>query len=98
MRNVEVKAWVRDLDKVKALARRLCGDKSGVKLRQCDTFFRANHGRLKLRVLEGDHQHNRRAQLIAYERADTTGPKLSQFTTMDVADPTTLKVDAKGVP
>lgn len=47
--NVEIKAWLRDLDHVSKRARELSGS-DGTVIRQHDTFFHvSNEGRLKLR-------------------------------------------------
>lgn len=54
-------------------------------LHQKDTFYRAAFGRLKLREF-GDG----RAELIAYEREDGTGPTRSSFVRVPCADPTSL--------
>ena len=54
-------------------------------LHQRDTFYQAAFGRLKLREF-GDG----RAELIAYEREDGTGPTRSSFVRAPCADPTSL--------
>jgi adenylate cyclase class IV len=72
-RNVEIKARVSDLaaleKRVRALATR-----GPEHLVQTDTFFHAPHGRLKLREFADGS-----AELIAYERSDQAGPKLSSY-------------------
>lgn len=50
-RNIEIKARVKDLEKIKNLAKSLSGS-SGVLIEQEDTFFNAPNGRLKLRELK----------------------------------------------
>ena len=46
----------------------------GVEIKQSDTFFTTNQGRLKLRHLIGTD-----AQLVYYDRSDKEGPKLSDY-------------------
>lgn len=75
-RNIEIKAYVKDLANVKKIAAELSGDKSGGKLLvQRDTFFNVSQGRLKLRILQDDPE----AKLIYYNRNDQGGPKLSDY-------------------
>jgi predicted adenylyl cyclase CyaB len=52
---------------------------------QVDTYFKVQHGRLKLR--EGNIENN----LIFYERNNKTGPKGSHFQLIKITDPTGLK-------
>ncbi|XP_043239963.1 uncharacterized protein LOC122390761 isoform X2 [Amphibalanus amphitrite] len=73
MRNVEIKARVRDLERTRQLAAQLSGS-DGQQLDMRDTFFPAAHGRLKLREQTGAPN-----RLIFYDRPDTTGPKLSDY-------------------
>jgi adenylate cyclase class IV len=54
-------------------------------LHQTDTFYNVSSGRLKLRELE-----NGCAELIAYERPDHTGPKLSSYVCCPCSDPKSL--------
>lgn len=49
--NVEIKARVKDVAKLKEIARSLSGEKAVV-IHQQDTFFHVPEGRLKLRKLE----------------------------------------------
>lgn len=74
-RNVEIKAYVKDLAKVKEIAASLSGDSTGTVLVQRDTFFNVSSGRLKLRILKDDPE----AKLIYYNRNDQGGPKLSDY-------------------
>jgi predicted adenylyl cyclase CyaB len=81
--NVEIKARVHDSAKLSARAAELSNVPVAV-IRQLDTFFRTDRGRLKLRELQSGM-----AQLIYYERTDQDGPKLSDyriFETRNVAD------------
>jgi predicted adenylyl cyclase CyaB len=84
-RNVEIKARLDD----PAATRRLVESAAGrlpETLAQTDTFFRVDHGRLKLRELSGAT-----AELIYYERADLTGPKESRFERTAVPDAPALR-------
>ena len=73
-RNVEIKAKVDDLAAVRAEAQRLA-DEGFVILKQEDTFFQCERGRLKLRRLEESAE----AELIYYERPDAAGPRESRY-------------------
>ncbi len=84
-RNVEIKARVKDLAAVRAVAERLAGAPATL-LQQEDTFFHVPSGRLKLRVL-GPNE----AQLIYYDRPDQSGPKTSHYSVASVADAAALK-------
>ena len=83
--NIEIKARVRDIDAVRAIAEKLSGLPCTV-LSQEDTFFHSPQGRLKLRVLAPD-----RGQLIYYERADAAAPKRSEYFVSPTDDPAALK-------
>jgi len=83
--NVEIKARVRDIAAVRAIAEKL-SDQPCTVLLQEDTFFLTPQGRLKLRVLAPD-----RGQLIYYERADAAGPKRSEYFVSPTDDPASLK-------
>jgi adenylate cyclase class IV len=85
-RNVEVKARLDGgiealLPRARALA-----DGPETSIEQDDTFFACAHGRLKLRDF-GDGS----GELIHYERADTAGPKLSDYVRAPSADPAALR-------
>jgi predicted adenylyl cyclase CyaB len=83
--NIEIKARVKDIEAVRAIAQRL-SDRPCTVLLQEDTFFHSPQGRLKLRVL-APYQ----GQLIYYERADAAGPKRSEYFVSPTADPAPLK-------
>jgi adenylate cyclase class 2 len=53
---------------------------------QRDTYFRARHGRLKLREEEGAEAH-----LIAYERPDRRGQRESRYRLVTVEKPAEIK-------
>jgi predicted adenylyl cyclase CyaB len=71
--NVEIKARVSNPVRRQTLAAALSHD-PGTLLQQEDTFFHTPQGRLKLRTLTPTH-----GEIIYYERADATGPKLSRY-------------------
>jgi adenylate cyclase class IV len=83
--NVEVKARAGDLKDLRAKALAAGASEAGV-FRQEDTFFRCASGRLKLRAVEGAG-----AELIAYDRPDEPGPRLSRYEVVPVADPVRMK-------
>jgi predicted adenylyl cyclase CyaB len=84
MRNVEIKARVRDRRHVRAYMRTE-GLRHEVQY-QRDVFFRSAHGRLKLRCFDNDT-----GVLVAYDREDQTGPKVSDYTLAPVKDAARLK-------
>jgi homotetrameric cytidine deaminase len=84
-RNVEVKA--RDADPGRTLQRAVAlGASDEGLLRQRDTYFRAAHGRLKLREQEPGG-----AQLIAYVRPDGETPRTSAYRLAPVADAAAMR-------
>src|SRR6266436_3870540 len=90
MRNLEAKFRLRDL----ALARRRAeaiGFELRVLLIQRDTFFRVEHGKLKLREEPGG------AALIHYRRDRLAGLDLSDYQIVQVAHPEAMRADALGV-
>ena len=84
-RNIEIKARLASIaaiePKVAALA-----DAGPTVITQDDSFFHCANGRLKLRVFADDT-----GELIAYERSDTQGPKLSDYVRSPVAEPDSLR-------
>lgn len=84
-RNVEIKLRITDLAAVERRAAALA-DHGPEPIFQDDTFFGARHGRLKLREFADG-----RGELIAYDRADASGPKLSDYSIAPVADPAALR-------
>jgi len=84
-RNVEVKARI---DSVMALEPRVAAmaDSGPTLVAQDDTFFHCPHGRLKLRMFADG-----RGELIAYERGDARGPKLSDYVRVPTAEPDALR-------
>jgi adenylate cyclase class IV len=84
-RNVEVKARIASVEALLPRARALA-DGEPTLIRQDDTFFACANGRLKLRDF-GDG----RGELIHYQRADGTGPKLSDYVRAPTTDPAALR-------
>jgi len=85
VRNIEIKAWYPD----DAKARQVCAEISAACLgtvRQVDTYFRVQKGRLKLR-----EQDPGTVELIAYVRPDQEEPKCSEFILIAVDSPATVK-------
>jgi predicted adenylyl cyclase CyaB len=79
--NIEFKAELADPESAHATARNLSGTGPEI-LQQMDVFFPCPHGRLKLRIFDDNH-----GELIFYERADTPGPRRSNYQIARTADP-----------
>lgn len=87
-RNIEIKAHLRDADNIKSKVLNITGlgDIRIIgKIIQYDKFYRANFGRLKLR-----HFEDGTGELIAYDRSNISGPKLSTYTKVRTEIPYTL--------
>ena len=84
-RNVEIKARIADIAALEPAVARLA-DSGPTLIAQDDTFFHCALGRLKLREFADGS-----AELIAYERPDTSGPKVSTYLRSPVADPGSLR-------
>jgi predicted adenylyl cyclase CyaB len=84
-RNVEIKARIEDIGAAAAKAAALA-DQGPIEIRQDDTFFTCERGRLKLRAFSADE-----GQLIFYRRPDQTGPKESFFVISPTASPDSLR-------
>ena len=69
--NVEIKAKCSNQDNIRNILKSKSARFIGID-HQIDTYFKVNHGRLKLR--EGNIENH----LIYYERQDTAGPKKSE--------------------
>jgi len=83
--NIEIKARVRDFADIKSRAEKLSDTPVEI-IPQEDTFFKVQHGRIKLRILAPDQ-----AQLIFYTRPDQEGPKRSDYHISQTSDPENLK-------
>ena len=93
-RNLELKAIDPDPQATLAAALELGAEDHGMR-HQRDTYFHAVVGRLKLREAP-PHP----AELIAYDRAELSGPKVSLYRVVEVADHVALiaaLTDALGV-
>jgi adenylate cyclase len=84
-RNIEIKARLDNPTEFRQLAEAI-SDKAAELLRQEDTFFNIDQGRLKLRLFSP-----RYGQLIYYWRPDTVGPKESAYYISETSDPASLK-------
>ena len=84
-RNVEIKARLTDPEATRRLVA-AAADGPATVLEQADTFFRVASGRLKLRKF-GDGT----AELIHYERPDTTAPAGSRYAKCAVPDAVALR-------
>jgi predicted adenylyl cyclase CyaB len=84
-RNIEIKAHVVDLSAVTARAAAIA-DEGPVEIRQDDTFFACERGRLKLRAFSAEE-----GELIFYRRTDQPGPKQSFYLRTPTASPDSLR-------
>lgn len=90
MRNIEIKARIKDLSRVESTARELCGPVPRERMYQEDTYFNVPEGRLKLREQNGG------SELIYYQRPDGPGPKRCDYEIVTVGEPTALKAVLAG--
>ncbi len=93
-RNVEIKARVPDPERLRGVVADLA-DGPTEQLRQQDTFFVCEEGRLKLRQFSDGS-----GELIYYQRPDATGPSESRFSKTPVDEPITMLTvlgDALGI-
>ncbi|MGM5488921.1 MAG: class IV adenylate cyclase [Nanobdellota archaeon] len=91
--NIEIKAHSSEQDKVRQILKARNADFKGED-HQVDTYFKVNHGRLKLR--EGTIEN----KLIHYAREDQEGPKQSHVTLYESTPGSSLKeilINANGV-
>ncbi len=79
--NIEIKARVADLNRLRVLAEGL-SDAPARLIEQQDTYFNCPNGRLKLRQIKGQT-----AQLIFYRRPDSSASKLSDYTISEIPYP-----------
>lgn len=82
--NLELKARIESAAGAHDCARRLGAAYQGV-LRQRDTYFRVSRGRLKLRECAGST-----AELIWYEREESSPERWSRYERVEIADPAPL--------
>ncbi|XP_003745260.1 uncharacterized protein LOC100906366 [Galendromus occidentalis] len=81
--NVEIKARVTGFAVFHALFKQVFAPEvlEHKILRHCDTYFKCESGRLKLREITMNDEST--AELIFYSRTDSAGPKLSDFVKYD---------------
>ena len=91
MRNVELKAIDPEPERTLAAALALDGVRDEGVLVQRDTYFRVGSGRLKLREEQG-----RPAHLIAYARPDEAEVRISEYSIVEVPDPSTMRAALAG--
>ena len=89
-RNVEIKARITSVEallpKVEAVA-----DQGPFEIRQDDTYFACNTGRLKLRTFGGAPASKGEGELIYYRRADQRSPKESFYLRSPTTAPEVLR-------
>ena len=83
--NIEIKAWAGNFNRQKTIAETLCMH-PGEQIWQEDTFFKISKGRLKLRIFDSGS-----GELIYYMRADSSGPKVSNYEISVINEPESLK-------
>ena len=84
-RNIEIKAHVADLAALRARAAAIASE-GPVEIRQDDTFFACERGRLKLRAFSA-----REGELIFYRRPNQEGPKESFYIRTPTREPDSLR-------
>ncbi|MFP3889282.1 class IV adenylate cyclase [uncultured Ralstonia sp.] len=84
-RNVEIKARVRDVAALVARAAAIA-ESGPQRIDQDDTFFACANGRLKLRQFSPE-----RGELIHYFRANSAGPRVSNYHIVPTAAPDALR-------
>ncbi|XP_072943132.1 uncharacterized protein [Epargyreus clarus] len=89
MRNVEIKAKVHDYDKICSIAKDLSGGTPTL-IKQDDTFYKVNDGRLKMRFYADSA-----ATLVRYSRDDQDGPKLCNYELLEFSKDTTESQKAR---
>lgn len=88
MRNIEIKARLKNISESRKVAAQLSGAQPHAQLRQVDTYFKVPNGRLKLREEQGEGAKN---VLIFYHRPDQAGPKRSDYEMVATDTPAALK-------
>lgn len=84
-RNIEIKARIDDLERLRGRVAAIA-DRGPIEIRQDDTFFACDRGRLKLREFSPAE-----GELIFYQRANESGPKPSFYVISPTADPASLR-------
>jgi predicted adenylyl cyclase CyaB len=83
--NLEIKCAYSSLAKARRIARRIGASSMG-SLRQIDTYYRVNSGRLKLREINGNQ-----FELIYYHRPNARGSRYSDYTIVSLEEPRAAK-------
>jgi predicted adenylyl cyclase CyaB len=83
---VEIKAKIQNLELIRKKIVQVNANKKG-KFHQFDTYFNVAKGRLKLREIK----EKRNAQLIYYDRENTSEPKKSKILMIEISTPKELK-------
>lgn len=86
MPNIEIKAKVENLSQLENLAKEIKAKYLGLD-HQVDTYFKTKEGRLKLR----ESSLKNGAYLIPYQRNNTQGPKVSDYTFLTAENPKDAK-------
>ncbi len=95
-KNLEVKAKVQSIEVAESTARSL-NAKFICKMKQIDTYFNVNHGRLKLREID-----DKQAELIFYHRPESENLRMSDFKVIhldewqEVKEALTLSLGVRG--
>lgn len=85
MRNIELKARLRDPNAARRVAQAVATGRLGTQ-HQIDTYFDSRRGRLKIRQINGLS-----AELVWYARPDEPGPKASDYVLAPISNPESLK-------
>lgn len=86
-RNTEIKARITSVEAMLPIAVALADGGPPQLIAQDDSFFSVPRGRLKLRVFA-----NGTGELIHYHRADSEGPKVSDYVISAVPDPESMRL------
>ncbi len=84
--NIEIKARVADMNKLRLRVQELAGNRSQLLIQE-DVFFNSPSGRLKLRIFDTEH-----GDLIYYQRSDQAGPKESHYLISKTSEPENLRL------
>ena len=80
-RNIEIKAYLKDVDSCIAKAKSLSGREPEI-IKQEDIFFKCDRGHLKLRIFSTN-----KGELIFYNRENSAGPKTSEYYISETNEP-----------
>ena len=83
--NLEIKARLRSFDSALAACRRIKAIRKGV-LKQTDTYFHLDRGRLKLREIDG-----KKFELIYYTRPTRKGSRYSKYVIIPLKEPKAMR-------